>query len=66
MISPQQTRSTDMVSPFEKTPDLSPFIHEFFMVVAGGFRGMAYCDEEGKWRTAYMNQELSGDICIFE
>jgi hypothetical protein len=43
-----------------------PFIVEFFMVRGAGFRCMAYRDANGKWRSAYNNEELPGDICILE
>jgi len=58
--------SGEAVSAREESLERSPFIHEFFMVQVEDFRGMAYCDEEGKWRTAYRDEELSGDISIFE
>lgn len=51
---------------FERPPESCPFDHEFFMVQVQGFRGMAYCDDDGKWRTAYKDEELSGEIFIFE
>ncbi|HUC86352.1 MAG TPA: hypothetical protein VL970_14235 [Candidatus Acidoferrales bacterium] len=66
MTSSRKLRSGEAAPAFEKTPELSPFVHEFFMVQADEFRGMAYCDEDGKWRTAYKDEELSGDICFFE
>ncbi len=44
----------------------SPFIIEFFMVQGVGFRCMAYCDEEGRWRNAFNNDELFGEITILE
>jgi len=46
--------------------ELSPFIREFFMVQAFGFRGMAYRDEQGLWRTAFNHIALAGDVCILE
>jgi len=58
--------SGETVPTFEESPRSSPFIHEFFMVEVEGFRGMAYCDENGKWRTAYKDEELPGTVYIFE
>ena len=36
------------------------------MVEGKGFRGMAYCDQEGKWHKAFNNEELRGAISIVE
>jgi len=36
------------------------------MVEGVGFRCMAYCDKVGKWRNAFTNEELFGDIYILE
>lgn len=58
--------SGEPVPALESSGEPSPFIHEFFMVQVDGYRGMAYCDEEGRWRTAYKDEELAGEICIFE
>ena len=44
----------------------SPFIVEFFMVQGTGFRCMAYCDQDGKWRDAFNNDELFGAVTILE
>jgi hypothetical protein len=66
MISARMMLSGGAASAREDSLEGSPFIHEFFMVQAEEFQGMAYCDEAGKWRTAYRDEELSGDICIFE
>jgi hypothetical protein len=41
---------------------VSPFLIEFFMVHAMGFRGMAYRGEDGRWRRAFDNTELAGRI----
>jgi hypothetical protein len=49
-----------------QAPDATPFVHEFFMVQVDGFRGMAYRDEDGKWRSAYKDEELPGDINLFD
>lgn len=50
----------------ENPVERSPFIVEFFMVQGAGFRCMAYRDQDGKWRSAFDNDELAGDICILE
>ena len=42
----------------------SPFILEFFMVQGPGFRCMAYCGADAKWRNAFNDEELHGDIRI--
>jgi hypothetical protein len=44
----------------------SPFLIEFFMVHAMGFRCMAYRDDHGRWRRAFDNVELAGRIRIVE
>ena len=46
--------------------DASPFLQEFFMVQGFGFRCMAYRDDDGRWRTAFDNQELFGHVWISE
>jgi hypothetical protein len=66
MTSSGKMLSVEMVPAREEALERSPFIHEFFMVQVDGFRGMAYCDEAGKWRAAYNNMELVGDVCLFE
>jgi hypothetical protein len=43
---------------------MSPFIHEFFVVKVSGWRGMAYCGEDGKWRDAYQHEQLVGEVRI--
>ncbi len=50
----------------ENLSSRSPFVLEFFMVEGVGFRCMAYCDKDGKWRNAFTNEELFGDIYILE
>jgi hypothetical protein len=65
MTSPETKLSWESAAA-EKAGELSPFIHEFFMVQVADFRGMAYCDDDGTWRTAYRDEELSGDVCVFE
>jgi hypothetical protein len=42
----------------------SPFLVEFFMVQGIGFRCMAYRDAEGRWRTAFEHEELTGSIQV--
>jgi hypothetical protein len=46
--------------------DASPFLLEFFMVQGFGFRCMAYRDDDGRWRSAFDNQELAGHVWISE
>jgi len=36
------------------------------MVQGVGFQCMAYCDQDGKWRNAFNNEELFGEIYILE
>jgi hypothetical protein len=50
-------------SPTGKDID-SPFIIEFTMVQCCGFNCMAYCDENGKWRGAYDDDELPEPVSI--
>jgi hypothetical protein len=57
----QQTAST-----VDRAAETSPFVVEFFMVQGLGFRGMAYCDEEGIWRNAFNNDQLLGRIYLVE
>jgi len=66
MASSRKLLSGEPAPAVENPLNLSPFIHEFFMVQVNGLLDMAYCDEAGKWRTAYKDEELSGEICIFE
>lgn len=44
----------------------SPFLVEFFMVQGAGYRCMAYHDQDGKWRMAFNNEELRGNIRVLE
>ena len=44
----------------------TPFIIEFFMVQGVGFRCAAYRDLDGRWRAAFNNEELFGEIQILE
>jgi hypothetical protein len=50
----------------ESPSELPPFLFEHFMVQGVGFRCLAYCDEDGRWRDAFNNEELFGAICILE
>jgi hypothetical protein len=50
----------------EEAAEASPFVVEFFMVQGLGFRGMAYCDEDGNWRNAFNNDQLMGHIYLLE
>ena len=50
----------------EKSIETSPFVVEFFMVQGLGFRGMAYCDQDGNWRNAFNNDQLMGHIYLLE
>jgi hypothetical protein len=50
----------------ESSSETSPFVLEFYMVQGVGFRCMAYCDRNGKWRSAFNNDELYGDIHVLE
>ncbi|HEX4349734.1 MAG TPA: hypothetical protein VH251_05085 [Verrucomicrobiae bacterium] len=50
----------------ETRPEESPFVTEFVMVQSLGFRGMAYCDRDGKWRDAFCHRPLLGRTYILE
>jgi hypothetical protein len=50
----------------ETRPEESPFVTEFVMVQSLGFRGMAYCGRDGKWRDAFSHHPLLGRIYILE
>jgi len=50
----------------ETRPEESPFVTEFVMVQSLGFRGMAYCSRDGKWRDAFGQRPLLGRIYILE
>lgn len=54
------------VSNAEASAEMSPFVVEFFMVESLGFRGMAFCDEDGHWRNAFNNDPLPGQIYLVE
>lgn len=44
----------------------SPFLAEFFMVEGPGYQCMAYNDSEGRWRKAFNNTILPGQIRVVE
>ena len=44
----------------------SPFDTEFFMVQGAGFKCMAWHDANGKWRTAFENQILPGNVRVVD
>ena len=48
----------------EEPKGTTPFETEFFMVQGIGFKCMAWRDGEGKWRTAFENPVLPGNIRI--
>lgn len=50
----------------EPPAEAAPFLIEFFMVQGPGYRCVAYCDQQGRWRNAFNNEELFGDIQILE
>lgn len=50
----------------QQSAGASPFLIEFFVVQGTGFRCVAYCDTEGRWRNAFNNEELFGEIRILE
>jgi hypothetical protein len=66
MTSSRKMLSGEPAPAVENPVNFSPFIHEFFMVQVNGSLDMAYRDEAGKWRAAYQDDELSGDISVFE
>jgi hypothetical protein len=65
-------RSELAISTREPAPALegftvpSPFVLEFFLVEALGFRGMAYCDRDGNWCNASNHDQLMGHIYLLE
>jgi len=61
IILPSETSSAA-----EERSESSPFTVEFFMVQGLGFRCMAYCGEDGKWRSAFGNNRLFGPVFILE
>jgi hypothetical protein len=59
-------RPCEPESAVEKHAETSPFLVEYFMVQALGFRGMAYCDEDGRWRNAANRDFLLGRIYLLD
>jgi hypothetical protein len=47
-------------TPFAKPPVLV----QYEIVEGPGYRCVAYCDEDGRWRSASNHQELRGEIRI--
>jgi len=64
MTNQSTLRLSEPESAVAKQPETSPFLVEYFMVQALGFRGMAYCDQEGRWRNAFNNDQLLGRIYL--
>ena len=52
--------------PSARQSEPSPFLIEFLLVQGIGFRCTAYRDPVGKWRDAFTNAELPGEIQILE
>lgn len=50
----------------EEKPAEFPFLVEFFMVIGGGYRGMAYRDNNGRWHSARTGDELRGQVYVLE
>lgn len=50
----------------KRPTDALPALMEFVMVQGVGFRCIAYRDAEGRWRNAFNNEELFGEIRILE
>ena len=51
--------------PVGETPyEMRPWLIQFKMVQAHGYRCAAYCDANGQWRSAYSNEALPGDIKV--
>jgi hypothetical protein len=46
--------------------DALPSLVEFVMVQGVGFRCIAYRDAEGRWRNAFTNEELFGEIRVLD
>lgn len=64
-MSQSMTTTTETATADQSTTE-GPFVIEFFMVEGAGFRCMAYCDQDGKWRNAFNHRELPGDIQFAE
>ena len=58
--------SKQEVRALEQEEGGSPFILEFFMVQGTGYICMAYRNRDGKWRGAFDNRELRGDVRLLE
>ena len=66
MTSQSMMPLCELVSADQKPAEASPFLIEFFMVQGPGYRCVAYCDEDGRWRDACSHEELYGHIRILE
>jgi hypothetical protein len=66
MTTETLTPPFESATPVNRPVEPTPFLTEFFMVQGPGFRCMAYCDHDGKWRNAFNNEELYGEISILE
>jgi hypothetical protein len=66
MTNQHTMRLREPESALEKQTEISPFLVEYFMVQALGFRGMAYCDQEGRWRNVSNNDQLLGRIYLLD
>jgi hypothetical protein len=51
-------------APVLQPPAKGRFSRHFFMVQAVGFRCVADCDQQGKWRDAFTQAELFGAIRV--
>jgi len=57
--------ATDVpVSVAKRPANTRPFVIQFFLVQGINFRCVAYCDPQGRWRDAFNQEELFGDIQI--
>jgi len=56
--------STPSESFGDESLTMPPQVAEFVVVQAGGFRCAAYRGKDGKWRGAYGNEELAGEIFV--
>jgi hypothetical protein len=52
--------------PASGAEEVSPFLVEFFMVQGIGFRCMGYRDDDGRWRRAFDNELLAGQVWLLE
>ena len=62
LVNPARQRC--LVPLVETSP--SPFEHEFHTVQGTGFRCLAYRNGEGKWRAAFDNEELPGEVRVLD